>query len=94
MTINALNFGNKVWLADMEDSPTPSWCNVIQGQLNLTDALERRIDLSWPEGNEYKLRAAEDLPTIVVRPVAGTCPKSTCSSAARRLPRAKDRTFT
>ncbi|WP_284980848.1 malate synthase A [Arthrobacter sp. efr-133-TYG-118] len=68
MTINALNSGAKVWLADMEDSSTPTWRNVIQGQLNLTDALERRIDFTSPEGKEYKLRAAEDLPTIVVRP--------------------------
>ncbi|MGM7774529.1 malate synthase A [Arthrobacter sp. KNU-44] len=68
MTINALNSGAKVWLADMEDSSTPTWRNVIQGQLNLTDALERRIDFTSPEGKEYKLRAAEELPTIVVRP--------------------------
>ncbi|GLU59003.1 malate synthase A [Paenarthrobacter ureafaciens] len=68
MTINALNSGAKVWLADMEDSSTPTWRNVIQGQLNLTDALERRIDFTTPEGKEYKLKAAEDLPTIVVRP--------------------------
>ena len=52
MTINALNSGAKVWLADMEDSSTPSWRNVIQGQLNLTDALERRIDFTSPEGKE------------------------------------------
>ena len=68
MTINALNSGAKVWLADMEDSSTPSWRNVIQGQLNLTDALERRIDFTSPEGKEYKLRPAGELPTIVVRP--------------------------
>jgi len=68
MTINALNSGAKVWLADMEDSSTPSWRNVIQGQLNLTDALERRIDFTSPEGKEYKLKAADELPTIVVRP--------------------------
>jgi malate synthase len=68
MTINALNSGAKVWLADMEDSSTPTWRNVVQGQLNLTDALERRIDFTSPEGKEYKLRAAEELPTIVVRP--------------------------
>ncbi|MDD7835954.1 malate synthase A [Paenarthrobacter sp. AB444] len=68
MTINALNSGAKVWLADMEDSSTPTWRNVIQGQLNLTDAMERRIDFTSPEGKEYKLKAAEDLPTIVVRP--------------------------
>lgn len=68
MTINALNSGAKVWLADMEDSSTPTWRNVVQGQLNLTDALEHRIDFTSPEGKEYKLRAAEELPTIVVRP--------------------------
>jgi malate synthase len=68
MTINALNSGAKVWLADMEDSSTPTWRNVIKGQLNLTDALERRIDFTSPEGKEYKLRPAGDLPTIVVRP--------------------------
>ncbi|MEE9097194.1 malate synthase A [Pseudarthrobacter phenanthrenivorans] len=68
MTINALNSGAKVWLADMEDSSTPTWRNVIKGQLNLTDALERRIDFTSEEGKEYKLKAAGDLPTIVVRP--------------------------
>jgi len=68
MTINALNSGAKVWLADMEDSSTPTWRNVIKGQLNLTDALERRIDFTTDEGKEYKLRTAGDLPTIVVRP--------------------------
>ncbi|MDQ0769457.1 malate synthase [Pseudarthrobacter defluvii] len=68
MTINALNSGAKVWLADMEDSSTPTWRNVIKGQLNLTDALERRIDFTTPEGKEYKLRPAGELPTIVVRP--------------------------
>lgn len=66
MTINALNSGAKVWLADMEDSSTPSWGNVIRGQINLIDALERRIDFTSPEGKEYRL--GESLPTIVVRP--------------------------
>jgi len=68
MTINALNSGAKVWLADMEDSSTPTWRNVIKGQLNLTDALERQIDFTTEEGKEYKLRPAGELPTIVVRP--------------------------
>jgi malate synthase len=68
MTINALNSGAKVWLADMEDSSTPTWRNVIKGQLNLTDALERRIDFTTEEGKEYKLKPAGELPTIVVRP--------------------------
>lgn len=68
MTINALNSGAKVWLADMEDASTPTWRNVIKGQLNLTDALERRIDFTTDDGKEYKLKPAGDLPTIVVRP--------------------------
>ncbi|MFJ6077689.1 malate synthase A [Pseudarthrobacter sp. NPDC092419] len=68
MAINALNSGAKVWLADMEDSLTPTWRNVIKGQLNLTDALERRIDFTTEEGKEYKLRPSGELPTIVVRP--------------------------
>ncbi|MEV7646876.1 malate synthase A [Arthrobacter sp. NPDC089319] len=70
MTINALNSGAKVWLADMEDSSTPSWSNVINGQLNLTDVLERRIDFTSDAGKEYKLtgQTLTDLPTIVVRP--------------------------
>ncbi|KQR04845.1 malate synthase [Arthrobacter sp. Leaf141] len=68
MTINALNSGAKVWLADMEDSSTPTWRNVIKGQLNLTDALERRIDFTSEEGKEYRLRPATELPTMVVRP--------------------------
>ncbi|MFC8303877.1 malate synthase A [Specibacter sp. NPDC057265] len=68
MTINALNSGAKVWLADMEDSSTPTWGNVIRGQLNLMDALERRIDFTSPEGREYKLAPQQQLPTIVLRP--------------------------
>ena len=70
MTINALNSGAKVWLADMEDSSTPSWSNVVNGQLNLRDALDRRIDFTSPEGKDYKLSGSSltDLPTIVVRP--------------------------
>ena len=46
MTINALNSGAKVWLADMEDASTPAWANVIEGQLNLRDALDRTIDFT------------------------------------------------
>jgi malate synthase len=70
MTINALNSGAKVWLADMEDSSTPSWSNVINGQLNLTDALDRKIDFTSEAGKEYKLRGEKltDMPTIVMRP--------------------------
>src|SRR6201996_7863827 len=68
MTINALNSGAKVWLADFEDANTPLWENMIGGQLNLMDALDRSIDFSNAEGREYKLNADDTLATIVVRP--------------------------
>jgi malate synthase len=67
MTINALNSGAKVWLADFEDASSPLWGNVITGQLNLRDALDRTIDFSQG-GKEYKLRPDDELPTIVPRP--------------------------
>jgi malate synthase len=66
MTINALNSGAKVWLADFEDASTPAWANVVEGQLNLRDALDRTVDFTSPEGKSYTL--GEDLATIVVRP--------------------------
>ena len=50
MTINALNSGAKVWLADLEDSNTPLWENVINGQLNLLDAITRTIDFTNEAG--------------------------------------------
>ncbi|CAN5233546.1 malate synthase A [soil metagenome] len=68
MTINALNSGAKVWLADHEDANTPLWENVIRGQLNLRDAIERRIDFTSAEGKSYALNADVELATIVVRP--------------------------
>ncbi|HET7387374.1 MAG TPA: malate synthase A [Nocardioidaceae bacterium] len=67
MTINALNSGAKVWLADHEDANTPLWENVVGGQINLLDAIEGRIDFTSDEGKAYKLND-EDLATIVVRP--------------------------
>ncbi|HEV2536268.1 MAG TPA: malate synthase A [Streptosporangiaceae bacterium] len=68
MTINALNSGAKVWLADFEDANTPLWDNMITGQLNLMDALDRTIDFTSAEGKNYALRPAGELATIVVRP--------------------------
>jgi malate synthase len=68
MTINALNSGAKVWLADFEDANTPLWDNMIGGQLNLRDALDRRVDFTSDEGKQYQLRPDEKLATIVVRP--------------------------
>jgi malate synthase len=68
MTINALNSGANVWLADFEDANTPLWPNMIEGQLNLKDALDRTIDFRADGGKLYELNPDETLATIVVRP--------------------------
>jgi len=68
MTINALNSGAKVWLADQEDANTPLWENVVNGPLNLMDAIDGNIDFTSAEGKEYRLRTDQPLATIVVRP--------------------------
>ncbi|MEU7650252.1 malate synthase A [Streptomyces huasconensis] len=69
MTINALNSGAKVWLADFEDASAPTWENVVLGQLNLTDAYERRIDFTDERtGKSYALKDAGELATVVMRP--------------------------
>jgi malate synthase len=68
MTINALNSGAKVWLADLEDANTPHWANVVGGQVNLADAVRRTIELTSAEGKEYKLADPERIPVIVPRP--------------------------
>ncbi|MFT4259620.1 malate synthase A [Microbacterium sp.] len=67
MTINALNSGAKVWLADQEDATSPTWANVIEGQLSLRDAIRGELAYISPEGKEYRV-TAERTPTIVMRP--------------------------
>ena len=67
MTINALNSGAKVWLADLEDANTPHWRNVVSGQVNLYDAVRKTIELTT-EKKHYKLRDDIEHATIVVRP--------------------------
>ena len=66
MLVNAMNSGAQVWLADFEDANSPTWANMVGGQLNLTDAIERRIDFSTPEGRRYTL--GDPVATIVARP--------------------------
>ncbi|TFB47227.1 malate synthase A [Cryobacterium tagatosivorans] len=67
MAINALNSGAKVWLADQEDATSPTWANVIEGQLTLFDAVRGQLSFTSPEGKEYTV-TAEATPTIVMRP--------------------------
>ena len=69
MTINALNSGAKVWLADLEDSHSPTWELVVSGQVNLLDAQsgDGKLTYDSPEGKHYEVTADEQ-PTVVVRP--------------------------
>jgi malate synthase len=66
MIINALNSGAKVFMADFEDSLSPTWEGTIQGQINLRDAVNRTISYTAPEGKQYALQ--EKTATLLVRP--------------------------
>jgi malate synthase len=65
MIINALNSGANVFMADFEDSHTPTWANTLEGQVNLMDAVRRTISFST-EAKSYRLN--EKTATLVVRP--------------------------
>ncbi|MDA4129121.1 MAG: malate synthase A [Thaumarchaeota archaeon] len=66
MVINALNSGASTYMADFEDSQSPTWEQTIQGQVNLRDALDRSIRFVSPEGKVYSLN--ERVATLIVRP--------------------------
>src|SRR5712692_5657070 len=66
MVINALNSGASVYMADFEDANAPTWRNLVEGQQNLIDAIERKISFKNPDGREYKLN--DRTATLVVRP--------------------------
>jgi malate synthase len=66
MAINALNSGARIWMADFEDANSPTFDNLVQGQINLQDVIDRRIDFRTEEGREYRL--ADEHATVVVRP--------------------------
>ena len=84
MTINALNSGATVWMADFEDSTAPSWFNVIDGQINLYDALRGSIDFTDDNGKEYRVGA--QTPTIMVRPRGWRLCEKHLSADGRPLP--------
>ena len=66
MVINALNSGANVFMADFEDSNSPTWSNNIQGQINLRDAIAGTISYTGPEGKQYALAAK--MAVLLVRP--------------------------
>ncbi len=66
MMINALNSGASVFMADFEDANSPTWKNLMEGHINLRDAIERIITFTSPDGKEYKLN--EQVALLMVRP--------------------------
>ena len=67
MVVNALKSGASVYMADFEDATTPTWASLIEGQINLRDAIRREIDFTDPDsGKRYRLEG--DIATLLVRP--------------------------
>src|SRR4030095_6474053 len=66
MVINALNSGAKIFMADFEDANAPTWRNMVEGQINLRDAIRRTITFTNPEGKEYRLN--DRTAVLFVRP--------------------------
>jgi len=66
MMINALNSGANLFMADFEDANSPTWQNLLQGHLNLRDAIDRTISFTSPEGKQYRLN--EEVATLMLRP--------------------------
>ena len=66
MIINALNSGAKTFMADFEDANVPAWQNIVEGQLNLRQAVRRTIEYRGPDGKEYRLN--NEVATLLLRP--------------------------
>jgi malate synthase len=83
MIINALNSGAKVFMADFEDSSSPTFANQLDGQINLRDAINGTIEFTSPEGKHYKLN---DKPAVlVVRPRGWHLPERHVSGRRRAV---------
>ena len=66
MVINALNSGANGYMADFEDSHSPTWQGTLEGQINVRDAVRGTIEYVTPEGKEYRLN--REVATLLVRP--------------------------
>ncbi|MCB8926778.1 MAG: malate synthase A [Ardenticatenaceae bacterium] len=66
MVINALNSGANMYMADFEDSHSPTWFDTVQGQINLCDAVDGTITFTNPDGKFYELN--DTIATLLVRP--------------------------
>ncbi len=83
MVINALNSGAQVYMADFEDSTAPTWSNVIEGQVNLRDAIRRQIDFTSTEGKSYALN--DKTAVLMVRPRGLHLPERHLTLAGHRV---------
>lgn len=69
MLINALNSDVKTYMTDFEDSLSPTWNNIIYGQVNLYDTIRNKVNFTSSKGKAYKLKDdINKLPTLIVRP--------------------------
>ncbi len=84
MIINALNSGANVFMADCEDSLCPTWTNVIQGQVNLMDAVRRTLTFRSPEGKSYRLN--DSTAVLIVRPRGWHLPEKHWLLAGQPIP--------
>lgn len=66
MIINALNSGADIFMADFEDSNSPTWENMVEGQINLTEAIRKTLNFTSSEGKQYLLK--EKTAVLMVRP--------------------------
>jgi malate synthase len=83
MMINALNSGARVFMADLEDSLSPTGANILDGQVNLMDAVRRTIAFTNPDGKQYAL--GDTLATLVVRPRGWHLPEKHLTMDGRPL---------
>ncbi len=86
MVINALNSGAQVYMADFEDSTSPTWNNIIDGQVNLAAAVRRQIDFTNDAGKEYRLN--QTTAVLMVRPRGLHLPERHLQLAGQTVPAA------
>jgi len=84
MLINALNSGAKCFMACLEDAHSPTWRNGLEGQMNLRDAVNRRIDFTSPQGKDYRLD--DQTAVLIVRPRGWHLPEKHMQVHGRAIP--------
>src|SRR3954463_389381 len=84
MMINALNSGASGFMADFEDANSPTWRNVLEGQVNLRDAIEGTLAFDAPDGREYRLN--DQIATLLVRRGGGFFPERRGEMGGQPIP--------